>query len=99
MEANWDVRSWLHGSATTDLAYFTGRVVQGAWSVYYYPVTGEASYAVCQAVTARTESIDLNDRGNATEFCLWTSDGRLAFVKVIDVHDPIAFDVIVWEKG
>jgi hypothetical protein len=98
MEPNWNVSRFPYGGSGSDLYYsWNGRVEQTRST--YYPVIGEASYAICQAATAQVRSIDLNDRGNATEFCLLTSEGRLAFVRVVDVHDPVAFDVIVWEKS
>lgn len=99
MSPNWDVRSFSTGDVGLDLAYTRGggAVVQSDFSVYYYPVSGPPNFAVCEAATARYDSINLNYRGNQTEFCLRTSDRHTAFVKVADTQDPVAFDVIVWE--
>lgn len=97
MEPNWDVSRFPSLDPGVDFNSGSRWILPSRSS--FYLVSGEASYAACQAATVQVTSIDLNDRGNATEFCVLTSEGRFAFVRVVDAHDPVAFDIIVWEKS
>jgi hypothetical protein len=100
MSPNWDVQSFSTGTPGLDLARRPGSadIVQSDFGVYDYPVSGPPSLDACKTATARYDRINLKD---VTEFCLVTSEGRYAFVKVMDAgigDDPSVFDVIVWEK-